>query len=382
MINKDYYFSLCKDAESNQVSYIEKAKSKAHRWEYTDWKRYDSTPYWFERNLEPRAPLMEIGAGIAYAFDENNNICFISASQEECFEQTDKHVINRRYWNGKVDSIEEIRIVDGLPVMYVEFIVRNGMNPGQEWHFEEEYAYENRMLVKIKRTEYWYAGKTVRNREFQLEYDHLGNLSLIKENGAVIYNNLSSEQIIELRAEIVNGLIAESIHTIKKIGEKLRNDSVCFIGIYLHDEPQGPIDPIFHPGLQSIRDKQLLAGEDTWTLWSAGEHPVQYQESLSNEQLKNQFTLLMQYWQIHSDWSQEPQHPVLSNYTWWGESKALWQEVAMELNLINWESMIRTSESFVIFADEEAMDVASGDLAKNVPANKLHILERMGLLSS
>ncbi|OXM82521.1 hypothetical protein [Paenibacillus rigui] len=381
MIDKEYYFSLCKDAELNQEMYIEQAKSQKVRWEYAEWKRYDTTPFWFERNLEPRSPIKDSVASLAYGFNKNGEICFIQSRQEECIDRNEERMINRRYSNGKVDSIEELIFIDGLPVKYVEFIVRNGMNPGQEWHFEEDYVYDDKKLVEIKRNEFWYAGNSIRTREIQIEYDETGNIAWIKENGEMKYRNISDEHARQIRDEVKKELIDESIGTIKKIGAKLQDNQICFIGIYLHDEPFGVVDPIFHPGLQSIRDEQIEAEEDLWTIWNAGEHPVQNQEALSNDQLKEKFQMLMQYWQKNSDWSNEPQNPVLIHNTWWGESKALWQEVAMELNKLNWDGVLPVTETFVIYADGEAFDVAGGDLSKSVPDDKLRILESKGLLS-
>lgn len=382
MIDKEYYFALCRDAEANLEVYLKKAKSEVVRREYCGWKRYDTTPYWFERNLEPRSPVMDSEAAeIAYGFDENDRLCFIQSHEEECIDIVKGRLMNRRYRNGKVDSIEELIFENNLPVKYVEFIVRNGMNPGNEWHFEEEYFYDDKILVKIKRTEYWYAGGSVRSYDFEIEYNEIGIATDIKKNGAVIFSNISMEQARDIREEVKKGLIVESVNAIKRIGENIADDLVCFIGIYLHDEPHGPIDPIFHPALQSIRDEQIKAEDGIWTLWNAGEHPVQYQEELSDDNLKRKFQLLMQYWQYNSDWSSDSQKSTLMHKTWWGESKALWQEVAMELNQINWNGIIPTTETFVIFADEEGLDVAGGDLEKSVPATKISTLEREGLLS-
>ncbi|MDF2922752.1 MAG: hypothetical protein K0R57_1666 [Paenibacillaceae bacterium] len=381
MIDKEYYFLLCKDAELNKEKYIELAKSQCVKWEYTGWKRYDTTPFWFERNLEPRSPIMESGAPFTYCFNEVGEICFIQSHQQECFERSDNRIINRRYSYGKVDSIEELIFINRMPVKYVEFIVRSGMNSGQEWHFEEEYAYDNKnKLTEIKRTEYWYAGKTVRNRLYQIHYDEYDNLSMIKEGGSIIYSYLSVEQVREIRNDVKRALLAESIETIKKIGKLVENEIICFISIYLHDEPHGPIDPMFQAGLESVRNEQLASGENIYALWNAVEHAGP-EETLSDTEVTEKFKLLMQYWQIHSDWSNEPNSAVLANKTWWGESKVLWQEVSMELNKLDWKALIPVTEAFVIYIDEEALDVVNGDLALSVPNDKLLFLESKGLIS-
>lgn len=323
---------------------------------------------------------MESGAPLTYCFNEIGEICFIQSHQEECFERSENRIINRRYSNGKVDSIEELIFIDRKPVKYVEFIVRSGMNPGQEWHFEEEYAYDEKKLTEIKRTEYWYAGKTMRNRLYQIHYDEQENLSMIKEGGSIIYSYISAEQVGEIRNDVKRALLAESIETIKKIGSLVENELICFISIYLHDEPHGPIDPMFQAGLESVRNEQLNSGENIWALWDAVEHAGP-EETLSDTEVKERFKLLMQYWQIHSDWSDEPHSAMLIHKTWWGESKVLWQEVSMELNKLDWKTIIPVIETFVIYIDEEALDVASGDLALSVPSNKLLILESKGLIS-
>ncbi|MFC4101676.1 hypothetical protein [Paenibacillus xanthanilyticus] len=48
------YLSLCEESEANRERYREEAERHVATREYTTYKRYDLTPYDFERKREPR----------------------------------------------------------------------------------------------------------------------------------------------------------------------------------------------------------------------------------------------------------------------------------------------------------------------------------------
>ncbi|MEO3946667.1 hypothetical protein [Gorillibacterium sp. CAU 1737] len=381
MIEKASFFALVQEASRNRESYVQQAKSKVVRWEYTEGDRYAIPPFWFERNLEPQAPLLDSEDGtVAYGFDVDGHVCYVQWIIEECFDRENDRLINRRYQNGSLDSIEVVQIADDKPVHYTEFIVRNGTEPGQEWHFEEKYQYDHDRLTTILRREYWNAGQDERRQEFTLTYDGEGALFSIYKDGSHHYQVFQEEQVRELREKVKKELIIASEQAMKRIGLKIGDETLCFVAIYLHDEPEAVIAPVFQPGVQRIRDEQLLEGEGPAGLWNSGEHPVSYQDDPEDDKLKEPFHLLLAYWQVYSDWSNSLLRPVLPYGTWWGEAKALWQEVAMELNRMDWKPYIRVTDLFVVFADEEGFDVDGGDFEGSVPLEKILLLREAGLL--
>ena len=63
---------------------------------------------------------------------------------------------------------------------------------------------------------------------------------------------------------------------------------------------------------------------------------------------------------------------------WWKESKKLWYEVALELNRKDLSKDGPFTEDFVIFIDEEGMELK--DLVKSIPEEKLDLLRSKGLI--
>lgn len=370
MIDKAHYLALCEDTQANFDRYLEEASSQVKYWEYSDWKRYDLTPYWFERNLELRAPKTDSEAAVGYGFNDKGELCIIQSrniQMIECISRSGNELINRRYREGKLDSIEQLTFQAAYPATYVEFIVRGGMSLEQSWHFEENYQYEGDLLKTANRYEYWSVEQQVRHYQCHLSYSEDGFLKEISDqNRKVIYRHFTEEEVMELREELRIRLISESAIVFEAIGKKIDHDRICFIGIYLHDEPDAIVDPIFHPALERIRLKQLEEGDDLWTIWNPGEHPVKYQESIQNEKLIERFRLLLQHWQVYANW--------------WDEAKTFWHEVSQTLNQQNWSNRIPVTDDFVIFAEGSEFDVTKGDLAKNVPRDKLNVLKARGLL--
>lgn len=101
-------------------------------------------------------------------------------------------------------------------------------------------------------------------------------------------------------------------------------------------------------------------------LWSSGEHASDAQESIQNVELQRKLERLVQYWQMKN--------------SWWKEGKQLWFEVAQELNGQEWGGLPVTDD-FVIYVDQEDLNVKKGDLSKSIPPHKIDILQANGLLT-
>ncbi|MFE5322204.1 hypothetical protein ACFQ88_26360 [Paenibacillus sp. NPDC056579] len=380
MIDRDYYLSLCIDAQKNLEYYKTEAERKVIKWEYTSGKRYDITPFWFERNQEPVAKVRKQETSSKYGLDESGNVwvaAFDSSTDIIGYRSQDEQgIINRLYRSdGRLDSIQHMTIINGLPTHYVEFIVRMGSTLDTVWHYEEHYKYEDRMLNHISR-EYWSnlgpRGRQYQvqyNYEFHISYDEDGSLSQIHDNHQkIIYVRMSKQKVIALREEVKTGLVEDAKDVFQEIHRKTGSERLCFVAIYLHQSSSYIYDPVYHPGLERIRTEQLEQKLTPDILWSSGEHPSDYQESIQNEELGRKLERLVQYWQMKNNW--------------WKEGKRLWYDVVQELNLQDWSGILPITDDFVIYVDEEALNVKKGDLAKSIPSNKVDVLYAKGLLST
>lgn len=373
MINKSYYLSICKEAQDNMNAYKSEAEERVTSWEHTKGKRYDLTPYYFERKHESRARVLKTEGLTAYGLDQEGHIWI--TKNDYILDSygyrsiSENKLINRIYRKNVIDSIEEVVFENGLPIRYVQFIVRNGLSLESSWHFEEYYEYEDQKIKTIKRDEYWGYGQGERHYEYYLTYSDAGKLSQIKDQkNKVIYLDISNSEATALRSKIRSELIAESKNVLMNICELVCNKKICFVAIYLHDEPHAVCDPIFHPGLEEIRLEQLKQTLDINYIWSSGEHPVNYQETIKNKELLVQFERLIQYWEMKGKW--------------WDEAKKLWQEIAQELNNEDWNKhCLLLTDDFIFFVDEEGLNVKK-DLAKSIPADKLNLLKVKGLYKS
>ncbi|WP_058301178.1 hypothetical protein [Gorillibacterium timonense] len=371
MIDKAYYLSLCEDAQTNMDFYRSEAEKQVSNWEYASNKRYDVTPYFFERNHESRGRVSKKETSTAYGLDADGQIwvtkCDYLRDSIGCYSRNERQFVNRLYRNGEIDSIEEVVFEEGVPVRYIQFIVRNGRTLESSWHFEEYYEYKNNRLARIRRGEYGSHGRGGSQYQYELTYTDSGKLSQIKDDrNQIIYLDISKSQASALREEVRTGLLNESRKILQKIGKQAGEERFCFLGIYLHDEPFGVYDPIFHPALERIRLEQLKENSSLEYIWCTGEHPVTYQETIEDKGVRDQFERLVQYWEMKN--------------SWWKESKKLWQEVAMELNQEDWSDYSALTEDFVLYIEEEGMKVK--DLAKSIPQEKLNILRSQGLLNN
>ncbi|MDR6879639.1 hypothetical protein [Bacillus sp. 3255] len=369
MIDKAFYLALCEDAQKNIDLYRTEAESHVSKWEQTSKKRYDLTPYFYERKHEAPGRVSKKEEITAYGLDKDGEIwvtkCGYIRDSMGYYSRNEHQLINRLYRKGEIDSIEEVIFEDGLPIRYIQFIVRNGRTLESSWHFEEYYEYEDNRLARIKRDEYWSYGQGAREYQYYLSFNDNGKLSQIKDNkNKIIYLDISKSQVLTLREEIRTGLIDESQKILQTICKQAEKEKICYIGIYLHDEPEAVCDPIFHPALEKIRLEQLKQ-DINYDIWNTGEHPVNYQESIQNRGVIDKFERLVQYWGMKN--------------IWWKESKKLWYEVALELNREDWSKYSPLTEDFVIFVDEEGLELK--DLARSIPQEKLNLLRSNGLIN-
>jgi hypothetical protein len=211
MNTKQQFFTICEDAGDNYYEYVQKAKTEVIRWEFSKSKRYDLTPYWFERNIEsPGALLDNYEEGCyKYGFNLDGKLCYCETWFEECYQYSDERVINRRYKDGKIDSIELYSLRNGQPEAYVEFIVRNGLEHGKEWYFEETYTHKEGMLQLIERNQYRHDGQHQRLYKYYLQYrDNRDLMSIKSNNGKFIYKDIRPEELTKKRIYILSTLLS------------------------------------------------------------------------------------------------------------------------------------------------------------------------------
>jgi hypothetical protein len=368
VIEKNDYLLLCEDAQKEIDIYQEAAEKHVFKWEYTSGKRYDLTPYYFERNHTSRGRLSKKEERTAYGIDIDGKVwvtkCVDITDSIGSISHNEHQLIYRIYRQGKIDSIEEVIFDDGLPSQYVKFIVRNGRTLESAWHFEEYYEYEKQQLKRIIRDEYWCYEQ--RHYEYFLSYNDSGKLSQIKDKKEkIVFLDISRSQAMTLREEVKIGLIKESIKVLKAICEKAGKEYICYLGIYLHDEPEAVCDPIFHPAIEKIRLEQMKVDNNFDSIWNTGEHPVDNQQTIQNKELIGKFKLLVDYWEMKNNW--------------WKEAKKLWYEVTQQLNREDWGKYPLLTDDFVFFVDEEGLDIKK--LAQSMPPEKIDLLRARGLIS-
>ncbi|OUS74838.1 hypothetical protein B1748_20385 [Paenibacillus sp. MY03] len=367
-IERQYCIALCEDAQANRNMYLAESERQVVKWEYAEWSRYEVMPFYFERNCEKRARVSKNETDLVYGLDAEGNVLvskIISQGHFTCQSISHDRRITRKYENDKLDSIEIIFLEADLPIHYVEFIVRQGISSMQSWYFEEAYQYEGAhgRITSIVRDEYWHVGD--RHYLYQLAYDDKGKLSHIKDqDDFTIYAHLKKSEAAILRTQVLDTLVLEWRKELLKYCDNNPEPDLCFAAIYLHDAPMGVCNPIVQLGSEETREEQLQENTDKEYLWYSGEHPTEYQMQLQNKFLFEQFSILVQYWQINRDW--------------WRESKKFWHEAAQQLNRINWGEISPLTKDFVFYVEVEAFHFKR-DFRKSVPENKLSALVARGL---
>lgn len=377
-MNKQVFSDLCDDALRNKDTYLQEARSRVTRWEYYEGSSYyHLAPYWFERNIEPKGIPTSNSDGFNYGFDCNNQLIYMKVGYwEECIERSGERIINRTFLDGRVNSIEVIILEEGRPIEYTEFVVRNGIDLWHIWSFKEYYRYSGKQLTTIELEKYEPKNITT----YSLEYKETGELKKITklDDEEIIYLEMSVEEVTSLRSTVIEELYSECEAALQRLGKCIGESKLCFLAIWLHQETQAVVNPTFIAGMDYIREEQLADGEDLETLWYIGYHS-DYDEGLENEDLIRKFSLLMNYWELHSNVSDEPTYSTLQHHNWWGEGLAIWQEVAYRLNRRKWDKVLPVTDHFVVFIDEENFD-PSNDLPRYITHEQLAKLQAKELI--
>lgn len=366
MINKEYYLSLSKDAQDHYLHYKKEAESSVSRREYARDKLYDITPCWYGRESTVPGEITEEETDIYYEFDNRGRLR-ISACDEliDGYAYTnyeENRIITRLYVSSELYSIKEYTIHNGLINRCVEY------SPRFDKLRYEDYLYEGEKLIQVYQPQYeGSAGLYDHLVHTFFEYDEKGTLKQVLDgNREVIYIQMKAEEVALLRQEVKDRLTSRITEVISQITKVLVNDSCCFLAIFLHDEVEGLYSPIFHPGLQKVRDEQVRDKKDYWTIWNPAEHPVNNQQELIDRDLIRKLRTLVYCWHHSQDW--------------WEEGVKLWQEVAYTVNESNWFLHPVLTEDFIVFIDWSGMDIVNGDLEECVTPTKLEIIRSKGLL--
>ena len=373
MNNKQYYVNLNADALKNYHFYKQEAEAKVHRREYTTSKRYDITPYWFERNGEIVGDISKEETDTYYEFDEQGRLLVLACDDlidgYTYVTYQEHRITTRTYVDGTLDGVKEYSLQDGRINRSVEYVSQ------LEKINVEEYIYEGNTLVQVYQPEYEndkYYTHLVRT---YFEYDEQDVLLRVLDGTKeVIYVEMSATEAQTLRDTVKKELISAVKHTMNTLCETPSDRTYCFLSIYLHDEVEGLYSPVLHPGWQAVREAQVEGKDDRdeyyyYTIWSSGEHPVNDQQELENQELIGKLRTFIMYWRSRGEWFEE--------------GKRLWQEVAYELNeTTDWSDYSRLTDNFVVFVEWEAMDVMNGDLHMSMPSAHLKFLQAEGLVAS
>ena len=361
MIDKEYFVEISQEAQENYKLHKEEAEALLHRREYTTSKRYDISPYWYARQGEVPGDISYEETDTYYGFDQDGRIR-ISACDElvDGYAYTayeDNKMTTRTYVDGVLDSIKEYLLQGGLIHQSVEYF------PRLDKIDVENYIYEGTILVEIYQPQYENIDYYIHLLRTYFEYDEQGVLLQVLDGSKeVIYVRMSSKEALNLRETIKEGIILDLKEIIDDLCKNQPGKEYCFMSIYLHEEVHTVYSPIFHPGLQKVRKKQIVEEKDYYYLWNSGEHPVNDQQELTNRHLIQKLRALIMYWRSNGDW--------------WMEGVRLWKEVAYALNeKTNWSDYSNLTENFVVFVEWEAMDVMNGDLQESIPSAKLRRLQ-------
>ncbi|AKG35297.1 hypothetical protein [Paenibacillus durus] len=374
MIDSNYYMDLCVDSQQNYERYKKDAEENVVRTEFVEEKRYDLSPYWFERKTQQRGKVTNEDTGIYYGFDQDNKLrvtaCDDLIDGYGYTSYGEDHIITRLYVNGILDSIKVFTGQQGKFERCVEYIVRHGLELEKSWYDVEEYIYEDDRLIQVHNPKY--VGKELYKHleNTYLDYDENGELHQVF-NGVqqLVYNNMTNQAALALRETLKAEVIRETENIFKATAEEINGEQVCFFSIYLDGDPlDNPLDPIYQPGFERVRVVQLEQNENQYFLWSAGEHPMYYQTGIKNEELRTKLHMLYVHWSLREDC-----------YT---ERMKFWQEVAYSLNESDWSEYLPVTDDFVIFVDWEEVDFAQGEHLQGIPEHKQEILRAKGLILS
>ncbi|MBY0118000.1 hypothetical protein [Paenibacillus xylanexedens] len=366
MIDKEYYVKLSQEANENYTFYKEEAEASIHRREYTTSKRYDISLYWYDRQGEISGDISDEETDTYYEFDKDDRIR-VSACDDlidgyAYITYEENKMTTRTYVDGILDSIKEYLLQGELIHQSVEYF------PRFDKLEVEDYIYEGNNLVQIYQPQYENNAYFDHLLRTYFEYDEQGNLLRVLDGTkGVIYVRMPSEEVLVLREKVKEELIQALKEIVSDLCENQSGKEYCFMSIYLHDEVHTVYSPIFHPGLQEVREEQIEENDNDeeeyyYTLWNSGDHPMNDQQELTDQHLIQKLRTLIIYWRSNGDW--------------WEEGVSLWKEVAYALNeKTNWSDYPILTENFVVFVEWEAMDVMSGDLQESIPPAKLLSLQ-------
>ena len=375
MIDVHYYFDLCVDAEQNYKRYKAEAEGSVVRTEAVEEKRYDLAPFWFERNTLYHGKLTDEDTGIYYGFDEDHKLrvtaCDDLLDGYGYTSYESDHVITRLYVSGNIDSI---KIFYGQPGRFercVEFTVRHGLDIENSWYDLEEYIYEHNRLVQIHNPKH--AGQEL--------YKHIANTYLVYDEheelhhiydgmGRLLYNHLNREEAAALCEALKSEVIHESMNILQSTAQQINGEQLCFFVLYLCDEPLDSLeDPLYEPGFERVRARQVEADDDLFSLWSGGEHPTRYKTSIENQELLKKLRALYVHWSLEGDaW----------NCIYKG--REFWQEVAYALNELEWSRYFPVTDDFVVFVNWEGIEIDNGEQLKAIPGHRQEKLRAKGVL--
>ncbi|MRN57269.1 hypothetical protein [Paenibacillus monticola] len=375
LIDAKYYLGICVDAQQNYARYKKEAEESVVRTEFVEEKRYDLAPFWFERNTLHRGKLTDKDTGIHYGFDEDHKLrvtaCddLIDGYGYTCYESD--HVITRLYVRGKIDSIKIFYGKLGRFERCVEFIVRHGLELKNSWYDLEEYIYEHDRLMQVRNPKYTGEELYKHIANTYLVYDEHGELYHVFDGmQRLLYNHLNLQGISALREVLKREVINESAILFKSTAQKINGEQLCFFVLYLDDDPLDClVDPLYEPGLERVRVKQIEENHNQFSLWSGGEHPTRFKTYIENQELLKKLRALYVHWSLEGD-----------GWNCLHKRQEFWQEVAYSLNEVDWSEYFPVTDDFVVFVDWDGIEIDNDEQLKAIPVHRQVKLREIGSL--
>lgn len=358
---------MSKEAQDNYTFYKKEAEAAACRREYVTSRRYDVSPYWYARESLVQGEIAEEETDVYYEFDSLDRLCVAACDDlingYAYTAYNDNRIITRLYVSGVLESVKVYAVKDGFIKQSIEYI------PRLDKYNEEQFEYDgNAKLIQIYQPQYdtnpCYYQHLVRT---YFEYAENGSLSRVLDGTkGVIYLTMEQAEAEVLRETVKAELISSLNEMIGSGSKSLADKKCCFLAIFLHGDPAWVTNPIFHPGLDEIRERIIQNDKDLWVIWNSGEHPIHNQQQLTDQNVMDKLRTLIYFWH--------------NTENWWEEGVKLWQEVAYAVNERDAFHNEMLSDDFIVFVDWEGIDVTGGELEANFPPSILDRLRSKGLL--
>lgn len=337
---KNRYFEIKKLHESH-ISY----------WEWTTHNYYELEPYWHERVGLPKGRKLKKEPKTKnkrnqYGFDEMGRVCVVRTwidlyGNEACYEEFyvySERLLEKFYFDYSADKslirISELKLEENGRILSRESYNTIGD------YIEETFVYQGDQLVEIKRRQPEYGNRQsfVLIKELFL-HDEDGELNTIKliasDSERVLYQKKTKDRTMTDTIEYVQDKLIELIP--KVVTNQSLNGTIYSVIIVYSFGASDYFPPSLAIGTEENKTS-LMKQYGIEGIWNPSEY--KYMLDLDPEidkELKEQINTLNTFFNQKDNTKQ---------------LEKIYNQVAKELNNVNWDNTIRVTDDFVVFALE------------------------------